>query len=160
MSVVADIHLIGVAGSRPAASAANNGYYYTETDTAGGTTFRSNGSAWVQIAAGASGATSPGGSDKNVQYNNASSFGGVANNATATKMYLQQVSSGTPAMAQVADADLATTDITTNDVSTTKHGFAPKAPNDSTKFLNGVGAWAVPAGGGGGADFLVVQVFS
>lgn len=161
MAVVADIHLIGVAGSRPAASAANNGYYYTETDTAGGTTFRSNGSAWVQIAAGASGATVPGGSDKNVQYNNASSFGGVANNATATKMYLQQVSSGTPAMAQVADADLSTTDITTNNASTTKHGFAPKYPNDATKYLDGTGAYTVPAGGGGGStDFLVVQVFS
>lgn len=41
------------------------------------------------------------------------------------------------------------TDITTNDVSITKHGFAPKAPNDSTKFLNGVGAYSVPAGGSG-----------
>ncbi len=35
---------------------------------------------------------------------------------------------------------------TTNDVTTTKHGFVPVAPNDATKFLNGVGAWSVPAG--------------
>ena len=47
-----------------------------------------------------------------------------------------------------SDATLTTSDITTNDVSTTKHGFAPKAPNDATKYLNGLGAWAVPAGGG------------
>lgn len=49
-STVADIHLIGTAAGRPAAAASNNGYYYTETDVNGGTTFRSNGSSWVQVA--------------------------------------------------------------------------------------------------------------
>jgi hypothetical protein len=43
---------------------------------------------------------------------------------------------------------MTTSDITTNDVSTAKHGFAPKAPNDTTKFLRGDGTWAVPASGG------------
>ena len=33
------------------------------------------------------------------------------------------------------DANLVTTDVTTNNVSTSKHGFAPKAPNDATKYL-------------------------
>jgi len=47
----------------------------------------------------------------------------------------------------LSDATISTTDITTNDVSTSKHGFAPKAPNDSTKFLRGDGTWAVPASG-------------
>jgi hypothetical protein len=37
---------------------------------------------------------------------------------------------------------------TTNDVSTTKHGYAPQAPNDATRFLDGTGAYSVPAGGG------------
>jgi hypothetical protein len=49
--------------------------------------------------------------------------------------------------------------VTTNDVSITKHGFVPKAPNDATKYLNGVGAYAVPAGGGGGGggvDLIVL----
>jgi hypothetical protein len=50
----------------------------------------------------------------------------------------------------VSDSDLATSDITTNDVSTTKHGFAPKLPNDATMYLDGTGAYSVPAGGGGG----------
>lgn len=40
-------------------------------------------------------------------------------------------------------------DNTTNNVSTTKHGYAPKAPNDATKFLDGTGAWSTPAGGSG-----------
>jgi hypothetical protein len=43
------------------------------------------------------------------------------------------------------DATLTTSDITTNDVSTSKHGFAPKAPNVATQFLNGVGAYSTPA---------------
>lgn len=42
----------------------------------------------------------------------------------------------------VTDANLSTSDVTTNDVSITKHGFAPKAPNDSKKYLNGTGAWS------------------
>jgi hypothetical protein len=47
------------------------------------------------------------------------------------------------------------TNITTNDVSTTKHGLAPKLPNDATKYLDGTGAYSVPAGGGGGAMALI-----
>jgi len=54
------------------------------------------------------------------------------------------------AMVTPTDQSLITSDITTNDVSTSKHGFVPKAPGDSTKFLNGANppAFAVPAGGG------------
>ncbi len=51
----------------------------------------------------------------------------------------------------VTDALITSTDITTNDVSITKHGFAPKAPNDATKYLDGTGAYTTPAGGGSGA---------
>jgi hypothetical protein len=40
-------------------------------------------------------------------------------------------------------------DVTTYDVSTTKHGLAPKLPNDETKFLNGKGEYVVPASVGG-----------
>lgn len=42
----------------------------------------------------------------------------------------------------IAEANISFTDITSGDVSTTKHGFAPKAPNDATKFLNGMAAYA------------------
>lgn len=48
----------------------------------------------------------------------------------------------------ISDANLSITDITTNDVSITKHGFVPKAPNDTTKFLRGDGTWATAGGGG------------
>ena len=50
----------------------------------------------------------------------------------------------------ISDATISTSDITTNNVSITKHGFAPKAPNDATKYLDGTGNYSVPAGGGGG----------
>jgi len=44
----------------------------------------------------------------------------------------------------IVEADLSLSDNTTANVSTSKHGFVPKAPNDTTKFLRGDGAWAVP----------------
>lgn len=44
----------------------------------------------------------------------------------------------------VTDATISTTNITTNNVSTSKHGWAPILPNDSTKFLNGLGAYTTP----------------
>jgi len=62
--------------------------------------------------------------------------------------YTSKSVTGANVKALVTDANLTTTDITTNDVSTSKHGFAPKAPNDTTKFLRGDGTWAVPASGG------------
>lgn len=40
------------------------------------------------------------------------------------------------------EAQLTTADNTTLDVSTSKHGFAPKAPNDAAKQLNGLGLYS------------------
>jgi len=45
------------------------------------------------------------------------------------------------------DADvIALTDTTLNDSDTTKHGWMPKLDADTTHFINGLGAWAVPIG--------------
>lgn len=56
---------------------------------------------------GSGGTGTPGGATNTVQYNAGSgNFGGVALNTTATKKYLQQVSSGVSAYVQVAVADL------------------------------------------------------
>jgi hypothetical protein len=62
--------------------------------------------------------------------------------------YVTKSVTGANVKALVTDANMTTSDITTNDVSTAKHGFAPKAPNDTAKFLRGDGTWAVPASGG------------
>lgn len=43
-----------------------------------------------------------------------------------------------------SEAGLSLNDVTTGDVSTTKHGFCPKAPNSTSKFLRGDGTWATP----------------
>jgi hypothetical protein len=59
MAVVADIILAGTAAARPAAASTNNGYVYLATDTAGGTSYRSNGSSWVAMGAGVSAMSNP-----------------------------------------------------------------------------------------------------
>lgn len=69
-----------------------------------------------------------------------------ANQGTATTV-LHGNAAGNPAFSAIVEADITLADNTTNDVSTTKHGFVPKAPNDTTKFLRGDGTWQVPAGG-------------
>jgi hypothetical protein len=60
-----------------------------------------------------------------------------------TAMVTFGLMTGTPTFAEV---NLSLTDNSTNNVSTTKHGFAPKAPNDATKYLDGTGFYSVPAG--------------
>lgn len=47
---------------------------------------------------------------------------------------------------QVTEAALSTSDVTTADLTTAKHGFAPKAPNDTGKWLRGDATWAVLPG--------------
>jgi nitrogen fixation protein len=42
----------------------------------------------------------------------------------------------------ITESVISLSDVTTNNVSITKHGFAPKAPNDVTKFLRGDATWA------------------
>lgn len=78
----------------------------------------------------------------------ATQWGGLASPADATK-FLNGATS--PAYAQVKDSDLSLSDITTNNATTARHGFVPKLPNDVTQFYNGIGAFSVPATGGGGA---------
>jgi hypothetical protein len=43
--------------------------------------------------------------------------------------------------AAIVEAAITLADNTTDNVSTSKHGFAPKSPNDGTKFLDGLGAY-------------------
>jgi hypothetical protein len=44
--------------------------------------------------------------------------------------------------ASITEAMQVLADNTTNDVSTSKHGYVPKAPNDTAKFLRGDATWA------------------
>lgn len=80
-------------------------------------------------------------------------------NITTTRKYLSQTGTGSvsavPAWNAVTDADLATSDVTTNNVSTAKHGFAPKAPNNTYQFLRADASYADP-----GIRFAEVTVSS
>lgn len=49
--------------------------------------------------------------------------------------------------ATVTDATISMSDITTNNSSTTQHGFLKKLSNVATEYMDGTGAWSVPAGG-------------
>ena len=42
---------------------------------------------------------------------------------------------------ETSDENLVVSDVTDNDVSTSAHGFAPKLPDDATKFFNGTGTY-------------------
>jgi hypothetical protein len=53
----------------------------------------------------------------------------------------------TIAAGAVTESKIGLSDVTTDNVSITKHGFAPKAPNDATKFLDGTGAFSTPSAG-------------
>jgi len=55
---------------------------------------------------------------------------------------------------QIRESNLVLSDVTTDDVSIAAHGFAPKLPNDATKYLDGTGTYSVPAGGGGGSGIV------
>jgi hypothetical protein len=59
-----------------------------------------------------------------------------ANQGTTTTV-LHGNAAGNPAFNPIVEADLSLSDNTTANVSSTKHGFAPKAPADAAKFLNG-----------------------
>jgi hypothetical protein len=48
-------------------------------------------------------------------------------------------------LSTVTEGELTLADVTTANVSITKHGFAPKAPNDASKYLDGTGAYTTPA---------------
>lgn len=56
----------------------------------------------------------------------------------------------------ITESKLNLSDVTTADTSITEHGFAPKLSNVATEYLDGTGAWSVPAGGGGTGNWDAV----
>jgi len=83
--------------------------------------------------------------------NNAVIIGNDLNNNTAGNLH--DLGTGTKIRGNqgvsdnIVEGDLSLTDITTNNVSSSKHGFAPKFPNNTTTFLRGDGTYAAPASG-------------
>ena len=55
--------------------------------------------------------------------------------------WFSSMTAGVPNDGSVTEAKLSLSDNASYDVTTARHGFAPKLPNDSSKFLNGVGGY-------------------
>lgn len=53
-------------------------------------------------------------------------------------------------LTSLADLKIAFTNITTGNATSSQHGYLPKLSGVSTQFLNGIGTFTTPAGGGGG----------
>jgi hypothetical protein len=66
----------------------------------------------------------------------------------AQRTVIQNTSGTNTGDQTISDATISMSDITTNNVSISKHGFAPKLPNDATKYLDGTGAFSTPTAGG------------
>lgn len=89
--------------------------------------------------------------DSNGNFELAGTVDGVDIAAHATAFVDHAADSANPHVVKLDDL-AAPDDNTDLDVSITLHGLCPKAPNDATKYLDGTGAYTVPAGGGGGTS--------
>jgi trimeric autotransporter adhesin len=74
----------------------------------------------------------------------------LSDSRTPTAHATSHKSGGSDAIA--LDTLAATTDITTLNSSTTAHGLLKKLSGTATQYMDGTGAWSVPAGGGGGVS--------
>ena len=75
----------------------------------------------------------------------------------ATNTLLHGVTGADPSFSAVVEADITLADNTTNNVSTTKHGLAPKLPNDATKYLDGTGAYSIPSASGADPYYSYIE---
>ena len=87
-----------------------------------------------------------------------SAWNGLSSPGGTTKFLRADGTYAEPPQQTVDESEISLSDLLTNNVSTTRHGFAPKLPDDATKYLDGSGVWSTPAGsGGGGAWFWLTN---
>jgi hypothetical protein len=55
------------------------------------------------------------------------------------------IAGGSNTISGITEAMQSTSDVTTLNVSTSKHGYAPKSPNDATQYLDGTGNYSKPS---------------
>lgn len=132
--------------NQPSAASAGDGTLYYVTDES--KLERSNGSAWEEFSITGAGSGDVVGPSSSVASEAAlfdGTTGKLLKRATGTGFVFR--TSGVDSVTTIDEADLTIADNTTANVTTSAHGFAPKAPGDATKFLNGASppAWAVPA---------------
>ena len=152
----------GTRALQPSAASLPNGSLYFVTDE--DLIEQVVSAAWALYCNITPSSTTPGGSDKNPQYNNAGAFGGIANNAAATNKFLRQISSGTPAFEQVSGADLPDDSVTAGKLADTAvtPGTYGDADNVAQVTIDQQGritaASEVPiTGGGGGGGLILIE---
>ncbi len=74
---------------------------------------------------------------------------GIVNQSTSTNV-LHGNAAGNATFGKVVEADQSLSDVLTANVTITAHGYAPKLPNDATKYLDGTGNYTTPPTGGSG----------
>ena len=108
------------------------------------TQFLSGAGTWLTPSGGGGGGTIPNTTNilKGDGSGNAADSGiGAANVIVSTGSYTN------PSwLLGLAESKISFSNITTGNVNTSTHGFAPKLPNDATKYLDGTGAYSVPPG--------------
>jgi len=133
-----DVHLRDTRANQPLATVVGTGVLYFVTDE--DIIEQSDGAAWVSYSA-------PAGVAAITQLTGDVTAGPGSGSQVAT-IPANTIVTAKIADAQVTEAKLLIADNVTKNVSITAHGFAPKAPNDATKYLDGVGAYSIPAGAG------------
>src|ERR1039458_802700 len=84
-------------------------------------------------------------SKSDVGLGNVDNSSDTTKNSAAVTLTNKTIAGGSNTISGITEAMQSTSDVTTLNVSTSKHGYAPKAPNDTTKFLRGDGSWnAIP----------------
>lgn len=86
--------------------------------------------------------------------------GAVVGDTDAQTLTNKTIVAGNNTISGITEAMQSTSDVTTLNVSTSKHGYAPKLPNDATKYLDGTGSYTVPAGSGGGSSTTNSTLFT
>lgn len=115
-----DVILRDTLANRPDATAVPAGSLYF--DTTNSILYRSDGTNWASVSPAATLADGD--------------YGDITVGSSGTTFTIDA--------GAVTEAKQTLADNTTNDVSTSAHGYAPKAPNDATKYLDGTGAYSVP----------------
>lgn len=139
--------------NQPSAASVAAGTLYCVSDE-GNILEQSDGAAWVAYSPVGSGsgdvtASNPLTASALVVGDGSTAIDVLASLGTTTTV-LHGNAAGLPTFGAVVEADITLADNTTNDVTTSAHGFAPKLSNVATEYLDGTGAYSVPAGSGGG----------
>lgn len=73
--------------------------------------------------------------------------GTVIGNTDTQTLTNKTIDAASNTISNISEAMQTLTDITTNNVSTSKHGYAPKLPNNASVFLDGTGNYSAPTAG-------------